>query len=277
MFKTLSRMFTAAHIETLRSVYRVMRTDSNYFAVSTFFRRKKVASNSRIVPEYLRRLINYPQMDMDYTLWQMLYLCVAPSRVYRTTKYHKQTKNQWARDDPAFVAIMVFFMAVAALGYTLAFHRRGVGFFKGIVYSVVVDFGMVGVAAATLGWYLANHYLLMDNTGSHTNEQTVEWLYAFDVHCNSFFPLFVLLYVVQYFLLMVLLRPGFIFTLLGNALYALAFSYYFYVTFLGYDVLPFLQSTTVFLYPIAVVLLLFILFVALRVNVCRLVMTSYFG
>lgn len=50
------------------------------------------------VPEYVRRLFQYAQMDIDYTLWQMLYLCVSPSRVYRTTKYHKQTKNQWARD-----------------------------------------------------------------------------------------------------------------------------------------------------------------------------------
>eukprot|EP00171_Calliarthron_tuberculosum_P011481 IDg11481t1 len=56
------------------------------------------SASSVQVPEYVRRLFQYPQMDIDYTLWQMLYLCVSPSRVYRTTKYHKQTKNQWARD-----------------------------------------------------------------------------------------------------------------------------------------------------------------------------------
>jgi UNC-50 family len=28
----------------------------------------------------------------------------------------------------------------------------------------------------------------------HTTEQSLEWLYAFDVHCNSFIPMFVLLY-----------------------------------------------------------------------------------
>lgn len=50
------------------------------------------------MPEYVRRFFQLPQMDIDYTLWQMLNLCIAPSRVYRTTKYHKQTKNQWARD-----------------------------------------------------------------------------------------------------------------------------------------------------------------------------------
>lgn len=55
------------------------------------------------MPEYVRRLFQFPQMDMDYCLWQMLYLCVAPSRVYRTTKYHKQTKNQWARDGKSYL------------------------------------------------------------------------------------------------------------------------------------------------------------------------------
>lgn len=50
------------------------------------------------MPEYVRRAFNFPQMDIDYTFWQMLYLCFSPSRVYRTTKYHRQTKNQWARD-----------------------------------------------------------------------------------------------------------------------------------------------------------------------------------
>lgn len=63
------------------------------------------------MPEYVRRFFQLPQMDMDYTLWQMLYLCIAPSRVYRTTKYHKQTKNQWARDG-AFLADLAKLMLV---------------------------------------------------------------------------------------------------------------------------------------------------------------------
>ncbi len=58
----------------------------------------QMGGSSLQLPEYVRRFFQYPQMDIDYTLWQMLYLCVSPSRVYRTTKYHKQTKNQWARD-----------------------------------------------------------------------------------------------------------------------------------------------------------------------------------
>ena len=44
-------------------------------------------------------------------------------------------------------------------------------------------------------------------------EQRVEWLYAFDIHCNSFFPLFIMLYVVQLVLSPILLANGWAVTL----------------------------------------------------------------
>lgn len=168
-------------------------------------------------------------------------------------------------------------MSVAALGYTVAFHHSLGGFLKGVLYAVIVDFAFVGVLVATLGWYLSNHYLLIEHSGGHTTEQTVEWLYAFDVHCNSFFPFFILLYVVQYSLLLVCVQDGFIACLLSNALYSVGFSYYFYITFLGYDVLPFLQHTTVFLYPIALVLVTFVVTCVTRFNISQHVMRAYFS
>ena len=36
---------------------------------------------------------------------------------YRHTAYHKQTKNQWARDDPAFVVLTSLLVAIAATAY----------------------------------------------------------------------------------------------------------------------------------------------------------------
>ena len=39
----------------------------------------------------------------------------------------------------------------------------------------------------------------------HSVEQDVEWAYCWDVHCNAFFPTFLLLHVVQYFLLHILM------------------------------------------------------------------------
>lgn len=38
---------------------------------------------------------------------------------YKNTAYHKQTKNQWARDDPAFVVVTCMLVMIAALAYCL--------------------------------------------------------------------------------------------------------------------------------------------------------------
>lgn len=38
---------------------------------------------------------------------------------YRHTSYHKQTKNQWARDDPAFVVLCCAFLALTAVAYCI--------------------------------------------------------------------------------------------------------------------------------------------------------------
>lgn len=67
-------------------------------------------------------------------------------------------------------------------------------------------------------------------------DQEVEWLYAFDIHCNGFFPLFAVLFVLQYFLCYWLVHGGsYIATVVGNSLYAFALCYYWYITFLGYS------------------------------------------
>ena len=51
--------------------------------------------------------------------------------------------------------------------------------------------------------------------------------------------------VVQFLLSPLLLWRSFVATVLSNALYGLAFSYYHYITFLGYSSLPFLSDTVV--------------------------------
>lgn len=99
-------------------------------------------------------------------------------------------------------------------------------------------------------------------------------MYAFDVHCNSYFPLFLLLYgklsfslivsdvyaatsqkiqkldvpciaVGQYLITPVLLWKSFLSAILSCLLYGAAFSYYHYLSFLGYSALPFLEHTEV--------------------------------
>ena len=49
----------------------------------------------------------------------------------------------------------------------------------------------------------------------------------------------------QFLLSPLLLWRSFLATLLSNALFAAAFSYYHYITFLGFSALPFLSDTVV--------------------------------
>ncbi|KAF4382403.1 hypothetical protein G4B88_011355 [Cannabis sativa] len=199
------------------------------------------ASTSRSNPmfiQYLRRIIKWQQMDVEYTFWQMFHLCTSPKVVYQHTKYHKQTKNQWARDDPAFVVICSLLLAVATMAYCAAYdHSAGHAFF--VVISVLIfHFLLTGTLLATFCWFITNSYLREEAPNSHVVEQRVEWqflLYAFDVHCNSFFPMFVMAYVIHYFLSPLLVAHGFIPVLLSNLLFMVATSYYHYLNFLGYD------------------------------------------
>ena len=244
------------------------------------------APRSATASEFLRRVLRFQHMDFEYTVWQMLYLCVNPTRIYRTTTYHSRTKHQWARDDPAFVVLVLYLLLVAVLSWCLAFGASGVDLLTTALYVVGVDFFLLSALLASAGWWLSNTYLNDTVTGTtewsagsgvSLQAETVEWRYAFDVHCNAYFPLFLLLHVLQYFLLPLLLSGGFIGCLVSNALYAVALAYYHYVTFLGYNALPFLEHTELFLYPIGVLALLAPLSLLSGFNPSVFVLRVYFG
>ncbi|KAK9830011.1 hypothetical protein WJX72_009176 [[Myrmecia] bisecta] len=233
--------------------------------------------STSLLPTYLRRIIKPKQMDLEYTFWLMLQLCISPKTAYRHTSYHKQTKNQWARDDPAFVVICCVLVATAATAYCVTFSDGLWHSVLTVASAVLVDFLLVGWAIATAGWFLANRFLRKKNVHSHAIEQHVEWMYAFDVHCNSYFPLFILLYVVQFLLSPLLLWRSFVSAVLSNALYAIALAYYHYLNFLGYSALPFLEHTEVFLWPVAGILLALPFAVLSSFNATRFTLSIYFG
>ena len=144
------------------------------------------------------------------------------------------------------------------------------GFIHLILFNIGLFLGF-GVVIATIGWWLSNSFFRIHH--SHSVEQQVEWMYAFDIHCNAYFPMFVALYVLQYLMLPILLSDSFVATFLANTLYAAALSYYHYVSFLGYMFLPFLnkEQVTSMLYPIAGLAVTYVVFILLNINAARLV------
>ena len=165
--------------------------------------RSKAASPTSTTPtltlsawQYWSRLTDLRQMDMQSAMDQMKTLMsTRPHVVYKTSYYRKQTKNHWARDDPAFLFLQGIFLIVSAVAYSVAFRISVTGSISFLLYTVVWNWLGMGIVLATLCREIANRQLVGQQTAtsnSHVRQQ-VEWLYAFDIHCNSFFPVFVVL------------------------------------------------------------------------------------
>ena len=110
----------------------------------------------------------------------------------------------------------------------------------------------------------------------HSTDQKLEWAYCFDVHCNGFVPIFLFTYLIQFLSLPLLNRQGWVPALLSNILYLAAITFYWYITFLGYNALPFVQHSHLFLSPILVFGFLSLLFTLFGFNPSVYILRDYF-
>lgn len=222
--------------------------------------------------KYLRRLFRFQQMDFEFAAWQMLYLFTSPQRVYRNFHYRKQTKDQWARDDPAFLVLLSVWLCVSTVGFAFVLDMGFLKMLKLLLWVVFIDCVGVGLLISTLMWFISNKYLVK----RQSRDYDVEWGYAFDVHLNAFYPLLVILHFIQlFFINHVILTDTFIGYLVGNTFWLIAVGYYIYVTFLGYSALPFLKNTVILLYPFAPLILLYGLSLALGWNFTHALCSFY--
>eukprot|EP00092_Neocalanus_flemingeri_P038973 GFUD01042427.1.p1 GENE.GFUD01042427.1~~GFUD01042427.1.p1 ORF type:complete len:282 (-),score=52.56 GFUD01042427.1:74-919(-) len=222
--------------------------------------------------KYLRRIFHFRHMDFEFALWQMIYLFYKPQQVYRNFQYRKETKAQFARDDPAFLVLLAAWLLISSAGFSLVLGIHFWGFLKFLLYVIFVDLVGVGLVIATALWYIANKFLLKPGV----RDQDVEWGFSFDVHLNAFFPILVILHFVQLFVYHALIeRDWFISTMFGNTLWLVALSYYIYITFLGYSSLNILSRTNYFLAPLTVLVMLYILTLGLNWNLSRSLMDFY--
>jgi len=208
-------------------------------------------SSTLTLTQYLARLMDYSQMDVQATLDQMRSLMsfstAEMQKVYKMAYYRKQTKNHWARDDPCFVFLQIIFLVISSIAYCIAFRNENIimSIINFSFHSIAINFLLTGVLVSTITRSIANKHLTLHNSTSHVRQQ-VEWLYAFDIHCNSFFPLFMLLYVVEFFLLPFVLTSSFVSFIISNTLFAISFSWYFFLTHLGYRGMYFIQALSFF-------------------------------
>ncbi|XP_058796566.1 protein unc-50 homolog [Phymastichus coffea] len=221
--------------------------------------------------KYLRKLLKFEQMDFEFAAWQMIYLFTSPQKVYRNFQSRKQTKSQFARDDPAFLVLFASWLCVSSIGFAIVLGLGFIQFFKFLLYVIFVDCIGTGITVASIFWFITNRYLRVDRS------QDVEWGYAFDIHLNAFFPPLIILHFVQLFLYKILISHDyFLSRFVGNTFWLIAIAYYIYITFLGYASVEILHRTHVILQAaVPVALITYILALVAGFNVTQEVMNFY--
>lgn len=211
-------------------------------------------------------------MDFEFAMWQMMHLFFSPQKVYRNFQYRKQTKNQFARDDPAFLVLLSLCFCVTSIGFGLVMGLRTLQIFKFLLWVVLIDCIAVGCIIATVMWFITNRYLVvMAKVG-----QDIEWAYSFDVHLNAFFPLLMILHCLQLaFVNTVIVNGGTFGLLLGNTFWLVAISYYIYITFLGYSVLPFVKKSVALLTPMLALFFIYLFTILLGLNITQSLLVFY--
>jgi hypothetical protein len=129
--------------------------------------------------------------------------------IYKLAYYRKQTKNHWYRDDPTFILLQILMLFISCITYSIAFKISLLHSISFIIISILFNYLFIGIIVTTILREFTNRHLLTHHqhtptssnitsttttaTSTHIQKQQVEWLYAFDIHCNSFFPLFIVL------------------------------------------------------------------------------------
>lgn len=202
----------------------------------------------------------------------MVYLFTSPQKVFKNSVYRKQTKNQYARDDPAFLVLLAAGIILSAAGLSIVLHLNFFSFIKFVFWLVAVDCILIGAIVATLAWIFTNRFLKKD----HLSSEDVEWGYAFDVHLNAFFPPLIILHLIQLlFFSYFISQDWFIARLFGNTLWLVAVIYYCYITYLGYRSLPYLKDTKFILYALVPTFLFYMISTLAGFNILRIMMNFY--
>ncbi|KAK0161575.1 hypothetical protein PV327_010032 [Microctonus hyperodae] len=220
--------------------------------------------------KYLRKLLKFDQMDFEFAIWQVIYLLISPQKVYRNFQNRKQTKLQFARDDPAFLVLLGCWLCISSIVFAVITGLNFVQFVKILLYATFVDCIGIGLCIATIFWFVTNHHM------RHDRSQDVEWGYAFDIHLNAFFPPLIILHMLQLFL-----YPSFInydtfsARFLGNTFWLVSIAYYIYITFLGYASVDILHHTASILWALPIILILYIISLFAGFNISKNMIEFY--
>ncbi|KAF2769105.1 UNC-50 [Teratosphaeria nubilosa] len=215
------------------------------------------------VPPFFRRLFKFTSMDFETAVWEMTHLIIAPKKVFRNIYHHKQIKNSYHRPDPAFTYLLSLFLLMTGLAWGLAYANSFSHTLQVALVFVLGHFLGTSLLVSTLMYFLVGRVLGKRRQGlfgpPSSDEEGLEFGYCFDVSIRAFLPIWTFLYVLQFLLMPLIAQDYWVSNFFGNTMYLAALSYYFIITFLGYNALPFLSRTEVLLTPIPVLIIIWLI------------------
>lgn len=242
-------------------------------------------------------------MDFETASWDILQLLVNPRKMYRSQYFYRQlyldsARLSYTRDDPSFLILLTLLLSLSAVVWGLVYSPNVNDILKLIIYMVLVDFYLTGLVIATVSWFLTNKLFNEQfEIGNESNQSTVsyvEWSVCFDVHCNAFFIIWCMLYVMQLILMPIInIKGSFTSLVLGNSLYFISWGYYSVITFFGFSSLPVISnaratslSTNNAAKKLQMILLtivmptlamFWLISLVLRLNVAQILVATYFN
>ncbi|WRT64750.1 uncharacterized protein IL334_001684 [Kwoniella shivajii] len=240
-------------------------------------------SRNRGLPLVLRRLTKFRSMDFELAFWQLTYLVVAPRRVYKQTYHHKQTKNQWARDDPAMLLLIAGCIGAAGIAWSILYRFQPLKALYTISIMIFRDFLLFSLITSFILYTISNKLLITSSSSSSSSSSSlqlsdnkVEFAYSFDVAVNSFFPFFLTVYIGLLPIIAVVTKDNWVCLWVGNTLFLIAQVQYIYVTYLGYVALPFVARSEILLSPLLPIFGGYLLSL-LGFNIAKHALEAYFG
>lgn len=224
--------------------------------------------------DYMKKIYHFSQIDFYSAYIQIIY-CFKPQELNELSRIRKHLKNQWARDDPGFIMVMMFNILVTSLAYAFCFDafKRFIPIFFiqfflfGIIFGVLIAFTFRNIIEA----YFRNEDLSM----SMSKLQKIELFYSFDIHCNSFVPFYFCTTVIQLILMPLILPDTFISLIISNFLYTIGFCAYFITSSMGYLALPFVSKNIQVKKILRGIVFVMILLTILKVNLSHLFIGLY--
>lgn len=259
-------------------------------------------SRSTNLKRMFRRLFRPRTLDFENAVWEIFNLLVNPKKMFRHNYTYKSNgRNSYLRDDPSFLILLTGLLFVSAIAWG-ATYKSGLWEILKVIFNMVFfDFFFSGIVFSTILWFVANKLFnpqfawsnVLSNTAKYSVHY-IDWAFCFDIHCNSFLIITCLLYVVQFFMLPVLMHErSYLATIIGNTLYFGAIGHYFVITFYGFNSLPMVGNSyytrsssgstpakilqiTILAGVLPVLVLLWILTIIFRFNICYVMVTKYF-